>query len=105
MALGIGIVGAGKSGTHKALSLQSIAEVTVTGVADPDRPRRDAFVHKVGVDLSVSDHKRLISHSSVDVVYICSPPLYPRRYRGRFPPWRQACDLLTTDGHNACSGR
>ena len=74
MALNVGIVGAGRSGTRRARELQAYPDVRITAVADPDRPARDAFASAFGCSLSVSDYNRLVLDDSVDVVLIASPP-------------------------------
>lgn len=74
MALRVGIVGAGHTGTDQALRLRRYSDVEIVGVADPDRPARDTFAHRFGVRLSVSDHHRLVSEEQIDLIYVCSPP-------------------------------
>jgi predicted dehydrogenase len=74
MALQVGIVGAGRSGTRRARELAAYPDVRITAVADPDRLARDAFASAFGCSLSVSDCNRLVLDESVDIVLIASPP-------------------------------
>lgn len=74
MVLRIGIVGAGHTGVDQALRLRRYPDTEIVGVADPDRPTREAFAHRFGARLSVSDHRRLVSDEHIDLIYVCSPP-------------------------------
>ncbi len=74
MPLRTGIVGAGRAGTLRARQLEAYPDVRITGVADPNRPARDAFVTAFGVPLAVSDHRRLVADEEVDIVFVTAPP-------------------------------
>ncbi len=74
MALRVGIIGAGRSGTHHARELTSYPDVHVTAVADPDRSKRDAFAKSFNTRLAVSDPHRLSKDTAIDLIYVCSPP-------------------------------
>ncbi len=74
MALNVGIVGAGRSGTRRARELAAYPDVRITAVADPDRLTRDAFASTFGCSFSVNDYNRLVVDDGVDVVFIASPP-------------------------------
>ena len=74
MALRIGIVGAGRTGSRRARQLERYPDVQLVGIADPNRSARDKFSRTFGARLAVSDHRRLASDKGVDVLYVCSPP-------------------------------
>lgn len=75
MDLRVGIVGAGRTGFHRANRLINLPGIRITAVADPYRPARDRFARTFGASLAASDHRRLAADSNIDVMYICSPPV------------------------------
>ncbi|HEY3298369.1 MAG TPA: Gfo/Idh/MocA family oxidoreductase, partial [Armatimonadota bacterium] len=74
MALRIGMVGAGRSALEQARIISQFPDVEITAVAEPQRTPRDSFARLFEARLAVSDHRRLASDASVDIVSICSPP-------------------------------
>jgi myo-inositol 2-dehydrogenase/D-chiro-inositol 1-dehydrogenase len=74
MSLRVGIVGAGHTGVQQAKRLKRYPDVEIIGIADPNRPARDAFAKEFGTRLAVSDHRRLAMEADIDVIYVCSPP-------------------------------
>jgi predicted dehydrogenase len=74
MTLRIGMVGAGKTAFKIARRLAAYSDVKIVAVADHSRPERDLFTKTFGCPLSTGDYERLILNSSVDVIYIASPP-------------------------------
>jgi predicted dehydrogenase len=62
-------------GSKRARRLSALDGAHIVAVAEPYRPTRDAFARSFGVQLAVSDFRRLIADPAVDVVCVCSPPI------------------------------
>jgi UDP-N-acetyl-2-amino-2-deoxyglucuronate dehydrogenase len=74
MTLHVGIVGAGRAGHRLAQCIGSYEGVELVAIAEPNRPLRDTFARTFHTRLAVSDHRRLLSDPTIDIVHICSPP-------------------------------
>jgi UDP-N-acetylglucosamine 3-dehydrogenase len=78
--LRVGVVGVGVMGSNHARVLSELPGVRLTGVADPDRKRRDLVTSKLGCS-GFDDVSELIAHG-VDAVSIAAPTHLHREIAG-----------------------
>jgi len=75
--LRLGIIGCGKVTTMFHLkSIKEVEDVTVTAVADLDRPRMEDVQRKAGAEKGYTDTKELLADPDVEAVAINTPPRF-----------------------------
>ncbi|MDP6038190.1 MAG: Gfo/Idh/MocA family oxidoreductase [Candidatus Latescibacteria bacterium] len=68
----IAIIGAGNNAQGHANSLAAINDVTIVGIADPQKERAQAMANEVNAQAYV-DHQTMLNQAKPDAVWICSP--------------------------------
>lgn len=73
MALGFGVIGAGRIGRLHAENLATrIRDVEVVAVADIDQEAASALASRLRVPVATNDYKSLLANPAIDAVVICS---------------------------------
>ncbi len=75
----VGIIGAGTMGSFHAGSLANIPEVELAAVADSSLPRAQDLAGRYGA-VGYDDPEKLIKDKSIDVIDICLPTLFHKKY-------------------------
>lgn len=71
--IGIGVVGAGRWGTHHARVFSTLPKSRVVAVCDSSREAANALARDVNAEASFADHRELLEHPGIDAVSVATP--------------------------------